>query len=84
MLRAVSQILRDFTRDSDIVARFGEEKFAVLLPETDIAGATMLRENIQEAVVSSNLQWRGANLPMTISVGPEEFPINAPIKCSPA
>lgn len=69
MLRTIAQILRDYTRDSDIVARFAEEKFVVLLPETEINGATMLREKIQAAVQDLDLNWQGRPLPISISVG---------------
>ncbi|HEX8834354.1 MAG TPA: GGDEF domain-containing protein, partial [Abditibacteriaceae bacterium] len=69
MLRAVSGILRDYTRDSDIVARFDEEKFVIILPETDINGAMMLREKIQRAVQEEQLMWHDKPLPLSISLG---------------
>jgi diguanylate cyclase (GGDEF)-like protein len=69
MLRALAQILRDCTRDSDIVARFGDEKFVALLPETDINGATMLREKIQAATMQAMLTSHGQPLPMSVSIG---------------
>ena len=69
MLRAVALVLRDLTRDSDIVARFDEDKFAVLLPETTIEGATRLREKVQQAVVASDFHWQSAAVPLSVSGG---------------
>ncbi|HEX8550560.1 MAG TPA: diguanylate cyclase [Abditibacteriaceae bacterium] len=69
MLRAVALVLRDLTRDSDIVARFDEDKFAVLLPETTIEGATRLREKVQQAVTALEFQWHHSPIPLTVSGG---------------
>lgn len=69
MLRAVALVLRELTRDSDIVARFDEEKFAVLLPETTIEGATRLREKIQLEVGALDFSWQGSPVPLSVSGG---------------
>ncbi len=37
-------------RPSDLAARYGGEEFAVILPETDIKGATRVAEKIRAAV----------------------------------
>jgi len=39
-------------RPADIVARFGGEEFAVLLPETDIAAATLMGERLREQIAA--------------------------------
>ncbi|MBS1143477.1 MAG: diguanylate cyclase [Proteobacteria bacterium] len=50
-LRAVATALRRHAeRPSDIVARFGPEEFAVVLPETTISGALMVAEKIRTAI----------------------------------
>jgi diguanylate cyclase (GGDEF)-like protein len=50
VLRAFADCLRQRVRVIDIVARLGGEEFAVLLVETDLAGATALAESLREAV----------------------------------
>ena len=52
-LKQVGQCLQRFVkRPTDLVARYGGEEFAVLLPATDIAGATSLAEQFRLALNS--------------------------------
>jgi two-component system, cell cycle response regulator len=46
-LQQVAGILREVVRRSDTVFRYGGEEFLVLLPETDLEGATALAEKIR-------------------------------------
>ncbi len=63
----VSQCTR---RSTDMVARFGGEEFAVILPETDEAGAAALAERIRQAVESHNVRHDGnTHGVVTISIG---------------
>jgi diguanylate cyclase (GGDEF)-like protein/PAS domain S-box-containing protein len=50
-LRQVAQILLSaVTRPHDLVARFGGEEFAILLPDSDIAAARLVAERCRELV----------------------------------
>ena len=69
VLRTISNVLRDSTRDSDVLARFSEDKFVALLPETTIDGAVALRENVQRFLAESGFKWRGRSLPLEVSIG---------------
>jgi two-component system cell cycle response regulator len=51
-LQQVAGILREAVRGSDTVFRYGGEEFLVLLPETDLEGATALAEKIRQATSS--------------------------------
>lgn len=51
-LQQVASILREAVRGSDTVFRYGGEEFLVLLPETDLEGATALAEKIRQATSS--------------------------------
>jgi diguanylate cyclase (GGDEF)-like protein/PAS domain S-box-containing protein len=53
-------------RDSDLVARVGGEEFALLLPETDAAGALATAERVREAVEQGPFAIVGR---VTVSVG---------------
>lgn len=62
-----SQCIRSAT---DLVARFGGEEFAVILPETDEQGATALAERIRAAVQSHCVRHAGnVHGVVTISIG---------------
>lgn len=56
VLRRVAEVMRGTLRKAgDLVARFGGEEFAVLVPETDIDGATVLAERLRLAVEETEI-----------------------------
>ncbi len=68
LIRRVSEILRERVRATDIVARLSGDEFAVLMPQTDTAGALQLGEDLRAQVAEGmplNSEIDGA----TISVG---------------
>lgn len=72
LLRTIANLMRQWTRESDIVARFAPNKIVALLPETDINGAVMVRERILEAFDRLSCEWDGKPLPVSISIGEAE------------
>jgi diguanylate cyclase (GGDEF)-like protein len=50
VLREVSHVLRDTSREIDEPARYGGEELAVALPQTDLDGAFNLAERVRERV----------------------------------
>ncbi|MGN6277033.1 MAG: putative bifunctional diguanylate cyclase/phosphodiesterase [Solirubrobacterales bacterium] len=50
LIRRVSEILRERVRATDIVARLSGDEFAVLMPQTDAAGALQLGEDLRVQV----------------------------------
>lgn len=69
VLRTVSSSVRRWIRDSDIAGRFSERKFAILLPETGVEGATIVRERILKALQESVYEWGGETIPVNVSIG---------------
>jgi len=53
VLEALSLKVRQQLRDVDIFARWGGDEFIILLPESDLAAATVVAEKIREAVAIS-------------------------------
>ncbi len=73
VLRSTANIIGQWTRDSDWVARFADAKFAVLLPETDLEGATGAREKLQNALREHVWSHNEAELPISFSIGEAQF-----------
>jgi diguanylate cyclase (GGDEF)-like protein len=65
VLREIVQLLLRSARTTDVIARFGGEEFAVVLPETTAEGAAAVAERLREAVAGA--PW--PLTPVTISVG---------------
>ncbi|MCY7294663.1 GGDEF domain-containing protein [Alteromonas sp. a30] len=65
-----AKIIRNVAkRRSDMVVRYGGEEFAVILPQTGIASAISMAENIREALSAQAFSYRDAQHVMTTSIG---------------
>jgi diguanylate cyclase (GGDEF)-like protein len=70
VLEAVAQVIRGACRSTDEPARYGGDELAVVLPETDVAGAWTIGESIRRAVAALEVALPdGSPLQTTISVG---------------
>jgi diguanylate cyclase (GGDEF)-like protein len=79
VLTSVAAVLRDFSRDIDAPARYGGEELAVVLPQTDPAGAVQLAERMREAVERLPIPCvgGGGSLRVTASFGVAPLPESA-------
>jgi len=77
-LQRVGEVIRETMRAADIPCRYGGEEFCILLPETDLDGATRIAERIRTRI--SNLEVRVGDdlLKTTISVGIAAYPADYP------
>ena len=71
VLTTVANRLLNVTRSSDLLARYGGDQFAVVLPNTDVAGAKVLAEKVRGEIevidFSHENDHRGPKV--TVSVG---------------
>lgn len=70
-LKAVAEIIRDAVRrPDDVAARYGGEEFAVLLPGTDLPGATQIAQAICSGVQNLRIgHSRSEHKAVTVSIG---------------
>jgi diguanylate cyclase (GGDEF)-like protein len=50
LLRNLGKIFKDQLREVDVVCRYAGDEFAIILPDTDVHGAEMAAQKIQNAV----------------------------------
>ena len=68
------EVLKAGVRQEDLVARYGDEEFALLLPKTNASQAQQLAERLRAAVEAENLELAtGETLRFTISLGVAEY-----------
>ncbi len=68
-LKTVVDICRQMLREQDTLCRLGGDEFAVLLPETDLAGATLVAERATEAIAGAVVPGTDEELQLSISIG---------------
>lgn len=69
VLRAVAERLRDSVRKSDCPARLGGEEFALLMPNTDVAGGEVVAERMAATVREAPVPTPAGPLRVTATLG---------------
>jgi diguanylate cyclase (GGDEF)-like protein len=70
VLRAVADVVTAGLRVHDVLGRLGGEEFALLLPETDVDGASILAERLCRRVAATRIPLEdGAMVSVTFSAG---------------
>jgi len=76
VLGGIGRIIRETVREYDIAGRFGGEEFAIILPETDSAGALELAERLRSQIAGDAFPIPTSTMPIsvTMSIGVACFP----------
>ncbi len=69
ILASFAKQLRRYSRELDIVGRWGGEEFMVILPKTDKEGAWKFAQKLREVVQKSKFLYKGRRIPVTVSGG---------------
>ena len=89
LLKELSRILKENSREGDVTARYGGEEFIVLMPDTDKEGAVVYGEKIRKVIESYPFRHREKQPlgSLSVSGGVASFPfdgssIEAVIRCA--
>ena len=66
LLFQFAQLLREVSRDTDHIGRWGGEEFIVLIPNTNLSSAVLMAEKIRESIDSFSFTTEGR---ITVSIG---------------
>lgn len=85
VLVAMTDTFRRLLRDIDVFGRLGGEEFAILLPETDLAGGRATAERLRMAIAETQIDAGNRTLKITISIGvtllsPDDAGLDAVLK----
>jgi diguanylate cyclase (GGDEF)-like protein len=69
LLRSAARSMQAVLRAADLLARIGGDEFAILLPETDLAGADKVAGKLRRALASTTRPYGAALPPLTFSAG---------------
>jgi two-component system, cell cycle response regulator len=69
VLKELARVVTSRIRRDEVFARYGGEEFAIILPETDLQGATALAESIREKIGEHAFLFQGERIKVTISIG---------------
>lgn len=69
VLAGIAGIVKQQTRGSDLVARFGGEEIAVLMPATSSRVAIRVAERIRDAIEATSFRLGTTEISVTVSVG---------------
>src|SRR5205823_4232022 len=69
VLKGIAAVAQKQARETDIVARYGGEEMALILPETDAFGAHAIAERIRKAVGATSHPTEQGAIQVTVSIG---------------
>lgn len=69
ILRELAAFLKSSVRETDIVARYGGDEFAIILPETERGRAGKLIKRMSNSIMNHPFQWGSERIKVEISYG---------------
>jgi len=69
VLKKITEVLKSTLRETDYIARWGGEEFAILLVETQLEDARLIAEQLRGHIEKSTLLVKQTNINVTISLG---------------
>ena len=74
VLKIIANIMKQYTRNTDVIARFGGDEFAIILPETSKEKSKAIAERIRNSVMVNPkfIPYAQVSLSMGISAYPND------------
>ncbi len=69
VLSQVAELLRQATRTTDLLFRFGGEEFAAVLPNATLQAAAHIAERFRRSVENQVFRWENQVIPVRVSIG---------------
>jgi diguanylate cyclase (GGDEF)-like protein len=69
ILKSVGLLLNRYSREIDIVGRFGGEEFVIIAPQTDKNGAKIFAQKIRKVIAKTKFMYKKTRIDITISAG---------------
>ncbi len=69
VLQELAGCLKQSVRGTDVVARYGGDEFAILLPETDRQMAEIMVQRIENQIADHVFEWNGHQIGVSVSHG---------------
>jgi len=68
-LAEFSNKLQSEAREIDILARYGGEEFIIMMPQTNLTGASIFAERLRHAIEGLEVEFEGQMIQTTVSIG---------------
>jgi two-component system cell cycle response regulator len=69
VLKEVAQLAKSRLRPDDVIARYGGEELAVILPETDLTGGVLIADELRKMIATATFVFEDEDIDVTISCG---------------
>jgi diguanylate cyclase (GGDEF)-like protein len=69
VLITLASLIKGCMRGSDMIARYGGDEIAILLPETEKSKATEVAEKLRGLIEEASIEWQGEAIHITCSIG---------------